>query len=137
SRLAARHLGLLHTLHVFSQEQVAELVPRVTELLDEPMGDQSIFPSYLLSLVARNQVKVALGGDGSDELFMGYKTYQALKVAWLLNESPFGPAARWLGARAAIRGTQATRRVARFANSLNLAPEERLLARLGSFHGTS
>jgi asparagine synthase (glutamine-hydrolysing) len=137
STLAARHLGLAHTLHVFSQEQVAELVPQVTELLDEPMGDQSIFPTYLLSLVARKQVKVALGGDGSDELFMGYKTYQALKVAWLLDESPFGPAARWLGTHVGISGSQVRRRVARFAKSLNLVPEERLLARLGSFHGTS
>ena len=56
------------------------------------------------------------GGDGSDEIFMGYKTYQALKVAWLLGESPLGPAARWLGGRVPIRGTRTTRRVARIAH---------------------
>jgi asparagine synthetase B (glutamine-hydrolysing) len=42
-------------------------------------------------------VTVALGGDGSDELFMGYRTYQALKLAWMTDRTPIAPAAAWLG----------------------------------------
>src|SRR3712207_8272003 len=45
---------------------------------------QSIFPTYLLSVFTRKHVKVALGGDGSDEILMGYNAYRPLKVAWHL-----------------------------------------------------
>jgi len=81
SAMAARHLGTDHHLEIFSQDRLLELVPRVPEILDEPMADQSIFPTYLLSRFARQSVKVALGGDGSDELLMGYRTYWALRLA--------------------------------------------------------
>jgi len=137
ARLAASHLGIQHDLHVFSQDQVRELVPRVTELLDEPMGDQSIFPTYLLSVIAREHVKVALGGDGSDELFMGYRTYQALKVAWLMDGTPLASLARWIGRSLPSTGPRLIARLHQFGAGLELSPEERLLSRLGSFHGNS
>ncbi len=60
ARLVARHLGVDHHLEVFSEDRVKALVPKIPELLDEPMGDQSIFPTYLLSTVAREGVTVAL-----------------------------------------------------------------------------
>ena len=135
ARFAASALGIDHKLHVFTEGEVLELVPRVTELLDEPMGDESVFPTYLLSLVAREHVKVALGGDGSDELFMGYRTYQALKAAWLLDASPLGPMARWVGTWAPAVGPKTLRRIAQLGKSLRLTPEERLLVRLGKFRG--
>jgi asparagine synthase (glutamine-hydrolysing) len=135
ARLAAAHLGIGNDLQVFSERQVLELVPRVTELLDEPMGDESIFPTYLLSLVARKHVKVALGGDGSDELFMGYRTYQALKAAWMIEGSPLGPLARWIAGRTPVVGPKPIRRIGQLGKTLRLTPEERLLGRLGSFHG--
>ena len=137
ARFAADHLGVELEIHMFTQEQVADLIPRVTDLLDDPMGDQSVFPTYLLSVVARNAVKVALGGDGSDELFMGYRTYQALKVAWMLDRIPVvRNLARFVGARApAGKGTLG--RIGRFGRTLELEPEARLLSRLGSFQGLS
>jgi asparagine synthase (glutamine-hydrolysing) len=137
ARLAAEHLGLDHELRVFSEGDVLALVPDVTKLLDEPMGDQSIFPTYLLCTQAREHVKVALGGDGSDELFMGYRTYQVLKAAALIDGSLLGPIVRAVGSLLPSAGPRALARMHRFAESLNDSPEERLLSRLGSFHGES
>lgn len=57
------------------------LIPRLPSLLDEPLGDASIIPTYLLSEFTRRHVKVALGGDGGDELFAGYPTMQAHRLA--------------------------------------------------------
>lgn len=137
AQTAASYLGTQHELHMFTQEQVRDLVPAVTDLLDEPMGDQSIFPTYLLSLIARPHVTVALGGDGSDELFMGYRTYQALKVAWLLDRWHLGAIGGAIGRRLPRSGPGAIARARRFAAFLDHSPEERLLGRLGSFGGDS
>jgi asparagine synthase (glutamine-hydrolysing) len=137
ARAAAAHLGLEHELHVFSESEVRALVPGVTKLLDEPMGDQSIFPTYLLCTLARQHVKVALGGDGSDELFMGYRTYQVLKAADLIDRSPLDPLVRFAGHLLPANGPRTLGRLHRFAGSLEDSPEERLLSRLGSFHGDS
>jgi len=75
------------------------LVPHLTDILDEPMADASILPTYLLSKFTREHVKVALGGDGGDELFAGYPTYLAHKLArhcerWM---TPFHPMLTFLG----------------------------------------
>src|SRR5256886_15263760 len=64
------------------------LIPRLPVLLDEPLGDASIIPTYLLSTFTREHVKVALGGDGGDELFAGYPTLQAHRLASLYMRAP-------------------------------------------------
>jgi asparagine synthase (glutamine-hydrolysing) len=56
------------------------LVPRLADILDEPLGDSSLVPTYFLSRFAREHVKVALGGDGGDEMFAGYPTLQAHRL---------------------------------------------------------
>jgi len=137
AQLAADHLGTTHHLEVFSQRRIRELVPRIGDILDEPMGDPSIFPTYLLSAFTRKHVKVALGGDGSDELFMGYRAYQALKAAWSLDRIPY-PARRGV-ARASRRFPSRVAGVGirgvRFAGRLDSSTPQRLLAHLGSFKG--
>src|SRR2546430_13035546 len=64
------------------------LIPRLPVLLDEPLGDASIIPTYLLLTFTREHVKVALGGDGGDELFAGYPTLQAHRLASLYMRAP-------------------------------------------------
>jgi asparagine synthase (glutamine-hydrolysing) len=56
-------------------------MPHVLDRLDEPLGDPSILPTYLVARVARPHITVALGGDGSDELFAGYDTFHALTLS--------------------------------------------------------
>src|SRR5205085_1034059 len=63
---------------------------KVVDTLDEPFGDASIIPTYLLSGFTRGQVKVALGGDGGDEVFLGYPTYQAHRLAEVYARVPAG-----------------------------------------------
>lgn len=81
ARKVAQHLGTDHHELVLEPEMLLGLIPKLPSLLDEPLGDASIIPTYLLSEFTRRHVKVALGGDGGDELFAGYPTLQAHRLA--------------------------------------------------------
>lgn len=80
ARQVARHLGTDHHEITLTSQMMLDLVPRIAEILDEPLGDSSIIPTSLLSDFTRQHVKVALGGDGGDELFAGYSTLQAHRL---------------------------------------------------------
>ena len=77
----AKLFGSNHHHEVLDLDKAFELIPQVLAGLDEPMGDSSIVPTYLLSRFARQHVTVALGGDGGDELFAGYDPFKALRPA--------------------------------------------------------
>lgn len=81
SKRVAQDLGVEHFTEPLSSKRMLELVPQIMNYLDEPFGDASFVPTYLLCRFARQHVKVSLSGDGSDELFAGYPTYQAFKLA--------------------------------------------------------
>jgi asparagine synthase (glutamine-hydrolysing) len=81
ARQVARHLGTEHRELTLEPGMLLGLIPQLPSLLDEPLGDASIIPTYLLSAFTRRHVKVALGGDGGDELFAGYPTLQAHRLA--------------------------------------------------------
>jgi asparagine synthase (glutamine-hydrolysing) len=72
----ADHLGIRH-MHEIIRPNIGELFRDLIFFLDDPIGDFSIFPTYLVSRLARKHVTVALSGDGGDELFGGYETYIA------------------------------------------------------------
>ncbi len=99
ARAVSAHLGLEHIEEVLSPRALLDVIDEVLDHLDEPLGDHSIVPTYLLCRLAAKHVKVALGGDGADELFGGYPTY----VAHVRHASVAGPfiagASRLLGRR--------------------------------------
>ncbi len=88
AREVARRLGTEHHELTLEPRMLLDLIPRLPDLLDEPLGDASIIPTYLLSAFTRQHVKVALGGDGGDELFAGYPTLQAHRLADFYNRAP-------------------------------------------------
>jgi len=138
SSLAARALGTRHHLEIFSQDRLRDLVPRVAEVLDEPMGDQSILPTYLLCTFTQAHVTVALGGDGSDEVLMGYNSYLPLRAAWSLDRVP--PLSKGIAGIAhrfpdSLLGRRS--RGVRFARQLGRPAWERLLVVLGHFGGNA
>ena len=81
--LVAAHVGARHHLETLSIDKARTLLPEILGRLDEPMGDSSLLPTFLLCRHARQHVTVALGGDGADELFAGYAPFRALRWAQL------------------------------------------------------
>jgi asparagine synthase (glutamine-hydrolysing) len=76
ARTVSKHFNTEHHEFIIKPDAV-DLVEKLVKNLDEPFGDFSIFPTYLVSKMAREYVTVALSGDGGDELFAGYDTYIA------------------------------------------------------------
>ena len=87
ARSVARHVNADHHELIIRPDAV-NLAERLMTFLDEPLGDVSVFPTFLVSQLARQHVTVALSGDGGDELFAGYDHYIADKVATHYNRLP-------------------------------------------------
>lgn len=80
------------------EPRVEDLFDKLLVHLDEPFADVSLFPTFLVSEVAAQEVKVVLSGDGGDELFAGYDWYQADRIARTLRRFPGQTALRALAA---------------------------------------
>ena len=74
ARVVAEQFGTEHT-ELILQPDVESLTDDIVWYLDEPFGDSSAIPTYMVSKLAADQVKVVLSGDGGDELFAGYDRY--------------------------------------------------------------
>ncbi|MGE0105298.1 MAG: asparagine synthase (glutamine-hydrolyzing) [Blastocatellales bacterium] len=88
ARLVAQRLGTDHYEKRFTEREMLDIVPEIPRLLDEPLGDGSLIPTWLLSKFTRENVTVALGGDGGDEFLAGYPTYAAHRMAGIYNLIP-------------------------------------------------
>jgi asparagine synthase (glutamine-hydrolysing) len=76
ARTVAERFGTDHHELILRPDAI-DLLPKLVEAFDEPFGDSSALPTYLVSELAASEVKVALSGEGGDELFGGYYTYVA------------------------------------------------------------
>lgn len=74
ARLIASHFGTQH-IELEGAESTVDLMPALARQYDEPMADSSMVPTFIISKLVREHCKVALGGDGGDELFGGYAKY--------------------------------------------------------------
>jgi asparagine synthase (glutamine-hydrolyzing) len=88
ARMVAKHFGTDHT-ELVAEPATVELLSLLARQYDEPMADSSMVPTYLVSKLIRRHCTVALGGDGGDELFGGYPTYNWIfKQALVRNYFP-------------------------------------------------
>ncbi|MBM4280969.1 MAG: asparagine synthase (glutamine-hydrolyzing) [Deltaproteobacteria bacterium] len=103
ARAVARHIGSTHHEEIVDDGAVLDAIPWLGDQLAEPFADHSVVPTWLLARFARRQVTVALGGDGGDELFLGYGTFLVddLRRRARLPEGAWRAAARLLGPWAA------------------------------------
>ena len=81
SSTVAKSFGTDHYEETLTANKMLGILPDVQNYLDEPFADGSILPTYLLAKFTRQKVTVALGGDGADELFAGYPTFFASRLA--------------------------------------------------------
>jgi asparagine synthase (glutamine-hydrolysing) len=124
AREIARRYGTDHHELVVSPH-ISELLPKLVEAFDEPFADSSAVPTYLVSQLAAQHVKVVLSGEGGDELFGGYETYAAGELAQRI-----GPAAARLAPLVDLLPSSSGRvsfeyRAKRFARAAALPPLER------------
>ncbi|MDN3493747.1 asparagine synthase (glutamine-hydrolyzing) [Winogradskyella bathintestinalis] len=81
SKIAEQYAKIIktnHTTTICRSSDIMELIPKLTEVYDEPFGDSSALPSLLLNKITKQYVTVALSGDGGDESFIGYPYYDSL-----------------------------------------------------------
>ena len=135
----AKKAGTNHHVFSLTNDDLLAHVEAMVTYLDEPFADSSAIPVFILSRMTRQHVKVALSGDGADELFSGYNKHEAWMMAqkkdwvnWVI---------KWLGgvvnhlpqSRQSAMGN-ITRKVVKYKRLLELSPQEQywMLASFGS-----
>ena len=88
ARTVAKHLGTNHHEEIMRSADALDLFSEIPDVFSEPVADASVIPTLFLSRFARKSVTVALGGDGGDELFAGYPTFQADSIFNLYRNFP-------------------------------------------------
>ncbi|WP_026657501.1 asparagine synthase (glutamine-hydrolyzing) [Butyrivibrio sp. AC2005] len=78
----AKHLGTEHTELYITEKDAKAVIPKLSKMFAEPFADSSQIPTYLVSKMTRDHVTVSLSGDGGDELFCGYTSYESISRIW-------------------------------------------------------
>lgn len=88
AKIISEKFGTEHFEIAFDAQDVKKLIPKLVYYYDEPFGDSSMIPTYLVSSVAKKHVTVSLSGTGGDELFGGYNRYNDFVVLQRINHMP-------------------------------------------------
>jgi asparagine synthase (glutamine-hydrolysing) len=127
AKQVANYLGTNHHEEMLSPDP-ALVIEKISQVLDQPFADSSVVPTYLLAKFARENLIVALGGDGGDEVFGGYDRYLATPVMQKLN--PFLGLARKGLKFAGKQSFGNTRKINRVGSQLS--PKSSLASRYSS-----
>lgn len=137
ARIVANRFGTEH--HELSVDaSAAEMLPKLVWHFDEPMADSSALPTWHVAELARRDVKVALTGDGGDELFAGYDRYRAVWISSIIDRMPWplrsALASRfWQHLPGSGRPRSIARRMGRLSAALNKPIARRYLDWIGIF----
>jgi len=80
AKQVAKYLNTDHEELIISDKEIVDKIPNILSHLNEPIGDSSFIPTYLVSELAKKKVKVSLTGDAGDEIFGGYNRYTKIKT---------------------------------------------------------
>ncbi len=149
AREVARYLGTEHIEEKLSPDP-ALLLEQLSRSLDQPFADSSIIPTFMLAKFAREEVVVALGGDGGDEVFGGYDRYVATPMMqrWNIAMALAAPLGKRLSTREKISNRKLRRILSQIHSYPSMASRYRGVVSLGSdseltslisrdFHSTS
>jgi asparagine synthase (glutamine-hydrolysing) len=130
ARIAAKHFGTDHHEFIVTPD-ICEIVDDLVWHFDEPFADSSAIPTYMVSKLARDHVKVVLSGDGGDELFAGYTRYvvdrgrrQLARLPRMVREGVMQPLSEWLPHRTLGRN---------YLRNLSLDPIDRYVDSISIF----
>ncbi|MEM9340457.1 MAG: asparagine synthase (glutamine-hydrolyzing) [Bacteroidota bacterium] len=130
AEMVAKKFNTNHTVFSLTNDDLLNDLSAIVSYIDEPFGDSSTIPTYILSKYVKKHVTVALSGDGADELFGGYYKHLALHKA--LHPSITNQAIKWINPLTAIlpqsrsgKITNLIRRANRFGRMLKMEPLER------------
>ena len=137
ARMAAKSLGTNHHEKIVAPSAV-ESLPELVWHYEEPYADSSAIPTMALCEFTREAVKVALTGDGGDELFIGYDRYRAAGLGARIDRLP-GPlrsilkSSHWQKMPASLKQKSFSRRLKRFLTTAALSPEQRYMTWISYF----
>ncbi|MEM0938315.1 MAG: asparagine synthase (glutamine-hydrolyzing) [Bacteroidota bacterium] len=130
AELVAKKFNTNHTTFSLTNQDLLDDIENVIDYMDEPLGDSSAIPTYILSKKVSQSMKVALSGDGADELFGGYYKHMAFSKA--RNHSFANLAFKSIGSTASLFPTSRStkwgnmsRRIAKYSHLLKLSLNER------------